>query len=129
MTTEELRAAYQQDFATVQASIFWMRLSSAQQGRLRALALFCARAPETTMDQLLALISNQPQREEQAMADKTQPATQEEHVLKTFGVPADVVDAAKQVGMDLETLGKLCVNHTVQAVRDFLSWAQGKLPH
>ena len=48
--------------------------------------------------------------------------------LKSFGVPQDVIDAAKQVGMDTETLGKLLVAHTVAAVKDFLSWAKSKLP-
>jgi len=52
----------------------------------------------------------------------------EQHLVKC-GVPQDVVDAAKQVGMDMETLGKLVVAHTVSAVNDFLSWAKSKLPH
>jgi hypothetical protein len=48
--------------------------------------------------------------------------------LKQFGVPQDVIDAAKQVGMDAEALGKLVVLHSVEAARDFLSWLQRKLP-
>lgn len=52
-----------------------------------------------------------------------------EPVLKSCGIPPDIVDQAKQVGMDLEELGRLCVTHTVDAVRDFLSWATNKLPH
>lgn len=42
-------------------------------------------------------------------------------------IPPDIVAAAEQVGMDLETLAKLCVDHTKEAVSDFLNWAKGKL--
>lgn len=42
-------------------------------------------------------------------------------------IPADIVAAAEQVGMDVETLAKLCVDHTKEAVSDFLEWAKGKL--
>lgn len=48
--------------------------------------------------------------------------------LAKVGVPQDVIDAAKQVEMDAAKLGQLCVDHTVQAVRDFLGWAATKLP-
>jgi hypothetical protein len=48
--------------------------------------------------------------------------------LKKCGIPQDVIDAAKQVDMDAETLGKLVVAHTVQAAKDFLTWLKGKLP-
>lgn len=48
--------------------------------------------------------------------------------LTHFGVPQDVIDAAKHVGMDAEILGKLVVTHTVAAARDFLSWLKQKLP-
>ena len=51
----------------------------------------------------------------------------EQH-LQALGIPQDVIDQAKQVGMDLQTLAQLCVAHTVNAARDFLSWVQGKLP-
>ena len=43
-------------------------------------------------------------------------------------VPQDVIDAAKQVGMDAETLAKLVVTHTVEAARSWLSWLKSKLP-
>jgi hypothetical protein len=48
--------------------------------------------------------------------------------LTSFNIPQDVVDAAKQVEMDAETLVKLCVSHSVDAARDFLAWAASKLP-
>lgn len=46
--------------------------------------------------------------------------------LKKFGVPADIIDAAKEVGMDVETLGKLVIKHSVTAVEDFLTWLKAK---
>jgi hypothetical protein len=48
--------------------------------------------------------------------------------LTAFNIPQDVVDAAAKVEMDAETLVKLCVQHSVDAVRDMLSWFQTKLP-
>ncbi len=48
--------------------------------------------------------------------------------LKKLAIPQDVIDAAKAVGMDAETLGKLVVAHTVQAAKDFLAWIKSKLP-
>lgn len=51
-----------------------------------------------------------------------------ESQLLTLGIPQDVIDAANQVGADLETLGGLCVKHSVTAARDFLNWLSSKLP-
>ncbi len=48
--------------------------------------------------------------------------------LTAFAIPQDVIDAATVVGMDAETLVKLCVSHTIDAARDFLSWMSDKLP-
>lgn len=48
--------------------------------------------------------------------------------LVSMGIPEDVIAAAEQVDMDLQALARLCVAHSVQAARDFLSWLQGKLP-
>jgi hypothetical protein len=48
--------------------------------------------------------------------------------LASLNIPQDVIDAAEQVKMDAETLVKLCVQHSVDAARDFLSWAASKLP-
>lgn len=48
--------------------------------------------------------------------------------LRKFNVPEDVIDAAKTVGMDAEKLGQLVVQHSVEAVRDFLDWLKGKVP-
>lgn len=43
-------------------------------------------------------------------------------------IPQDVIDQAEQCGMDLEVLAKLCVEHTVEAARGWLSWISSKLP-
>ncbi len=43
-------------------------------------------------------------------------------------VPPDVIDAAKQVGMDAETLAKLVITHTIAAARSWLDWLKAKLP-
>lgn len=43
-------------------------------------------------------------------------------------IPQDIIDQAEQCGMDLEVLAKLCVDHTIQAARDWLSWIGSKLP-
>lgn len=52
----------------------------------------------------------------------------DEKQATNIGIPQDIIDAAKQVGMDLDTLAKLCVKHSVTAVKDFLSWLTSKLP-
>lgn len=72
---------------------------------------------------MLGAVPNYYARESEANVAKV-----DEKVLTSISVPADVVDAAKKVGMDLEDLGRLCVSHTVDAARDFLNWALGKLP-
>lgn len=48
--------------------------------------------------------------------------------LHHLGIPQDVIDAAEQVGLDAVSLVKLCIAHSVQAARDFLTGLAGKLP-
>ena len=48
--------------------------------------------------------------------------------LTSLGIPQDIVDQAQKVGMDAEVLVKLCVDHTIEAARDWLNWLAGKLP-
>jgi len=48
--------------------------------------------------------------------------------LPTIGIPQDVIDAAKKVEMDAETLVQLCIAHSVDAARSFLFWMASKLP-
>jgi hypothetical protein len=44
-----------------------------------------------------------------------------------LGIPQDLIDAAEQVGMDMESLVKLCVSHTTDAARSWLAWLRSKL--
>lgn len=41
-------------------------------------------------------------------------------------IPQDIIDAALKIGVDMEDLVKLCVDHTVEAARAWLSLFQGK---
>lgn len=47
---------------------------------------------------------------------------------KRCGIPQDIIDQAKKVGVDAETLVQMCVCHTVEAARSWLTWIASKLP-
>lgn len=48
--------------------------------------------------------------------------------LAKLAIPQDVIDAANKLGVDAENLVKLCVEHTVEAARGWLTYLAGKLP-
>lgn len=44
------------------------------------------------------------------------------------GIPQDIIDQANKIGMDLEDLMRLCVQHTIDSARSWLGWCCSKLP-
>jgi len=51
----------------------------------------------------------------------------EKHEMSALGIPPDIVAAAEQVGMDMETLAKLCIEHSKEAAKSWLDWIKGKI--